>query len=399
MLSNCHSNYSFHYGILNPEELLQLAVRAGSRHVALTDVNSSAICLDFLRRAREFDIHPVVGIDFKVSAQTKYVALAKNNKGFEEINKHLSQQLMYHEEIPDRAPRFDHAYVIYPFDRLMKKTPSASGHSPFPGGEFPRAGHSPPGKEGCPVGAGWSLRENEFIGIQFTDLMRLQLSPWAKYKDKLVLLQPMTFRNKKDFNTHRLLRSIHNNCLLSRLPMEQQAAEKDIFWSCDQLREAYAEFPHILANTERLLEDCNVNFEFGNYAVSRNKRNYRESFQEDKDLLIKLSHEGLKYRYPKPNRVVMERLQKELDVIEQKKFFSYFLINHDIVSYSKHKGYFHIGRGSGANSLVAYLVGITDVDPIELDLYFERFINPSRKNPPDFDIDFSWRDRADVTRY
>ncbi|MFT5279697.1 MAG: DNA polymerase III alpha subunit, partial [Bacteroidia bacterium] len=108
MLSNCHSNYSFHYGILKPEELLEIAVRAGSRHVALTDVNSSAICLDFLRRAREFDIHPVVGIDFKVGAQTKYVALAKNNKGFEEINKHLSQQLMYHEEIPDRAPRFDH---------------------------------------------------------------------------------------------------------------------------------------------------------------------------------------------------------------------------------------------------------------------------------------------------
>lgn len=365
MLSNCHTHYSFHYGILNPEELLEIAVRAGSRHVALTDVNSSAICLDFLRRAREFDIHPVIGIDFKEGAKTKYVALAKSNKGFEEINKHLSQQLMYGEEIPDRAPRFNRAFVIYPFANAPKK----------------------------------KLRENEFIGIQFTDLMRLQLSPWLNRPEKLVLLQPMTFRNKKDFNTHRLLRSIHNNCLLSRLPADQQTLERDIFWSCDQLREAFAEFPHILSNTERLLEECNVNFEYSNYSVSRNKRYYRESFQEDKDLLVKLSHEGLKYRYSKPNRVVMERLQKELDVIEQKKFFSYFLINHDIVNYAKNKGYFHIGRGSGANSLVAYLIGITDVDPIELDLYFERFINPSRKNPPDFDIDFSWRDREDVTRY
>ena len=67
--------------------------------------------------------------------------------------------------------------------------------------------------------------------------------------------------------------------------------------------------------------------------------------------------------------------------------------------YARRKGYFHVGRGSGANSLVAYLLGITDVDPLELDLYFERFINLHRSSPPDFDIDFSWRDREDVTRY
>jgi len=165
------------------------------------------------------------------------------------------------------------------------------------------------------------------------------------------------------------------------------------------LREAFAEFPHIIENTERILQDCKVNFEFGNYAVSHNKQNYLGSFQEDRELLRKLAHDGLKYRYPNPNSTVLERLGKELNIIEQKKFFSYFLINHDIVNYARHKGYFHIGRGSGANSMVAYLIGITDVDPIDLDLYFERFINPSRRNPPDFDIDFSWRDREDVTRY
>ena len=80
-------------------------------------------------------------------------------------------------------------------------------------------------------------------------------------------------------------------------------------------------------------------------------------------------------------------------------YVPFFLINWDIVNYAKSKGYFHVGRGSGANSIVAYLLGITDVDPIELDLYFERFMNLYRKNPPDFDIDFSWRDREDVTQY
>jgi DNA polymerase-3 subunit alpha len=373
MLTNCHTYYSFHYGIVSPTQLLEIAVRAGARSVALTDVNSSAAGLEFLRQAREFDIHPVVGVDFKVGTQTKYVALARNNEGYKEINKHLSQQLMRActersrsgEEIPNEAPEFPNAYVIYP----LSNTPNRK------------------------------LKENEFIGVAPTELMRLQLSTRVNQKEKLVVLQPMTFRSKHDFNTHRLLRSIDNNCLLSRLPAEEQATEKDTFWSCDMLRNAFAEFPHIIQNTERLLEDCKVNFEFGNFEVSHNQHHFLGSFQEDKERLEQLCKDNLKYRYPNADQVVFERLKKELDIIEQKKFFSYFLINHNIVQYAKHKGYFHIGRGSGANSMVAYIIGITDVDPIELDLYFERFINPSRKNPPDFDIDFSWRDREDVTRY
>ena len=90
MLTNCHTYYSFHYGTVKPEELLKIAVRAGAQSVALTDVNSSAACLEFLRHAREFDLHPVVGVDFKVKTQTKYVALARTNEGYREINKHLS---------------------------------------------------------------------------------------------------------------------------------------------------------------------------------------------------------------------------------------------------------------------------------------------------------------------
>ena len=365
MLLNCHTHYSFHYGTVSPKQLLKIAVRAGAQSVALTDVNSSAACLEFLRQSREFDVHPVVGIDFKVKAQTKYVALARTNDGFKEINKHLSQQLMYGEETLDEAPDFSHVYIIYPLSNAPNRI----------------------------------LKSNEFVGVAPAELMRLRLSPWLTQKDKLVALQPMTFRSKYDFNTHRLLRSIDQNCLLSKLPTDQQTTEKDTFWSCEMLRDAFAEFPHIIQNTERLLQDCHVNFEFGNYEVSNNQHHFLGSFQEDKERLEQLCQQNLKYRYPNPNKTVLDRLKKELDIIEQKKFFSYFLINHNIVQYAKHKGYFHIGRGSGANSMVAYIIGITDVDPIELDLYFERFINPSRKNPPDFDIDFSWRDRADVTRY
>src|SRR5262249_53400215 len=86
-------------------------------------------------------------------------------------------------------------------------------------------------------------------------------------------------------------------------------------------------------------------------------------------------------------------------IINKLDFNAYFLITWDIIRYAKSKGYFHVGRGSGANSIVAYCLGITDVDPLELNLYFERFLNPHRSSPPDFDIDFSWSDRDDVFDY
>jgi DNA polymerase-3 subunit alpha len=88
-----------------------------------------------------------------------------------------------------------------------------------------------------------------------------------------------------------------------------------------------------------------------------------------------------------------------LDLIKKMGFVPYFLINWDIVSHARKQGFFYVGRGSGANSIVAYLLHITDVDPIELDLYFERFINLYRVNPPDFDLDFSWKDREAMTQY
>ena len=105
------------------------------------------------------------------------------------------------------------------------------------------------------------------------------------------------------------------------------------------------------------------------------------------------------YRYPEVNETILNRLEKELTLIKKMGFVSYFLINWNIVSHAQKKGFFYVGRGSGANSMVAYLLRITDVDPIELDLYFERFINLYRVNPPDFDIDFSWRDREEMTQY
>ncbi len=117
-----------------------------------------------------------------------------------------------------------------------------------------------------------------------------------------------------------------------------------------------------------------------------------------KYLLAKLAQDGLAFRY-RNNEVAKARVEKELKIIDELGFNAYFLIAWDIIRYAQSRGFYYVGRGSGANSIVAYCLQITDVDPIELDLYFERFLNPYRTSPPDFDMDFSWLDRDEVIDY
>ena len=116
-------------------------------------------------------------------------------------------------------------------------------------------------------------------------------------------------------------------------------------------------------------------------------------------MLRELATQGLHYRYPNYTFQTTQRLEKEMQMIYELGFTPYFLINWDICGFARENNYFYVGRGSGANSVVAYCLRITDVDPIHLDLYFERFINPHRSSPPDFDLDFSWQDRDHVTAY
>jgi DNA-directed DNA polymerase III PolC len=124
-----------------------------------------------------------------------------------------------------------------------------------------------------------------------------------------------------------------------------------------------------------------------------------ESKEEDEKLLRKLAYEGFKIKYPAEEENALKRIEKELKVIDQLNFSGYFLITWDIVRYSNSQGFMHVGRGSGANSIVSFCLGITDICPIELDLYFERFLNLNRKSPPDFDIDWSWQNRNTILEY
>ena len=365
MYLNTHTYYSLRYGTIKPEELLQIAKSNDVKTFALTDINSTTACIDFVRLALKYNIKPIVGVDFRNGVQQKFILLAKNNQGFQNINNYLSGFLhQKNYQIPSKPPLINNTFVIYPF----------STHTHF------------------------ELRDNEFIGVSIADISKIKFSKSKLPLKKLVILQTVSFQNKKGFNTHRLLRAIDNNTLLSKLPVTEQGSENNIMLSVDELCDHFRDFSQIIKTTKQLLNNCTIAFDFKN-TIPKNQKTYTSNEELDFRFMRKLAYQGLEYRYKKLGERIFNRLEKELKIIKEKQFVSYFLINWKILKYARSKNYYYVGRGSGANSIVAYLLRITDVDPIELDLYFERFINLYRKNPPDFDIDFSWRDRDDITNF
>lgn len=362
MLLNCKSWFSLTYGVMSPEQLLQEAMAQGITAMALTDINCTAGLSDFFRLAPQYKVRPVAGIEYRSGARILYIGIAQSNTGLYHLNELLTRHTRYGEALPLRPPPLPDVVFIHPF----------GNHVPT------------------------DLRADEYIGIRATDLNKARFSPIARKPEKLLALTSATFRHKRDHNVHRLLRAVDTNTLLTCTPPEHVADERELLVSEEQLFAQFALAPDLLQNTRRLLDQCDVHFGFGQ---PKNLRTWSGAAQRDRDLLLHEAQAGLVQRYGAGNAVAMARLEKELTVILQKDYVSYFLINWDLIQFAKRKGFFHVGRGSGANSIAAYALGITDVDPIELDLYFERFINPSRSSPPDFDLDFSWKDRDQVTQY
>ena len=361
MLYNCHSYYSLRYGTMDPEVLVKEAVKYRIPVLCMADINNTTGIIDFVKAAQNNGIKPIAGIDFRDGDRHLYTCLARNNEGFRELNEFLSFHLLKNIPLPKKPDRFNQAYVIYPFG---EKTVNELG-------------------------------DNEYIGVQPQHINRFRMTVSKRHFYKLVAVQPVTFAGQKDFILHKHLRAIDHNTLLSKITPEQMAGETEKFRIFEDLLVDFADFPEILHTTKKLIDDCSITFDF---TSSKNKKNFTQSRYDDKLLLEKLAIDGWRYRYGNDQEALL-RVKHELEIIDKLGFSAYFLITWDIVRYSMSRGFYHVGRGSGANSIVAYCLKITDVDPIELNLYFERFLNPKRTSPPDFDIDFSWRDRDEIQDY
>lgn len=361
MFINCHSYHSLRYGTISIEELVQQGVNSGTKVLALTDINTITGIYDFYKLCKEYGIKPVVGVEVRVENEFYYICLAKNRSSIGEVNRILTNYNCDEIEIPKTNPKLIDSYVIYPLSNLPEV-----------------------------------LFENEFIGVKPEELNLLIKPELKKLIGKMIVLQSVTFQTKREYNLHKILRAIDKNTLLTKLSEDDYCGENEKFISISDLSKKYEHYPEIIENTKRLLSDCKVELDF---STPKNKKYYTDSKQNDFKLLKQLAYKGLKQRYPNDNGDALARVEKELEVIDQLNFCGYFLITWDIIQYSNKMGFMHVGRGSGANSIVSFCLGITDICPLELDLYFERFLNLNRKTPPDFDIDWGWENRDTILRY
>lgn len=361
MFLNCHSFHSLRYGTLSIKELVKQASDLGIKELVLTDINTVTGIYDFKKECESVSIKPIAGVEVRKDGKLLYIAVAKEFSGIGEANAIITDYNCEGKELSEAAPEFENAIVVYPMSNI-------------------------------PV----ELKDNEFIGVRIEELNFLIRPEYQKFISKMVVLHPVTFSTHEEYELHKILRAIDHNILLSKLTKREVCRKSEYFMSEQDILKAFERYPEIVQRTKEVLQQCSFEFDFKKV---RNKQFYTKSKADDVKLLRRLAYSGLEKRYGNRHEIAKKRVEKELKVIDELNFCSYFLITWDIICYSNSMGFMHVGRGSGANSIVSYCLEITDICPLELDLYFERFLNLNRKSPPDFDIDWSWQNRDAMLEY
>jgi len=365
MFLNVHSHFSLRYGTMSIESLVAEAKSFGIKELVLTDINNSTGCMPFIMKCREEGLRPLIGIEFRKERHLLYVGIAKNKEGMKELNDFLSYYNLTQQDLPDTPPPFEHAYIVYPFERF-----------------------------------GRDLQANEYIGVRPFELNQLFGKDIIAIQHKLLAFNTVTFSGKLQYRFHEYLRAIDLSTLLGKVTDTDKCKKTEYFRTDEEIKSLYVACPYLLENTSLLLDSCSTEeYKFGGAINNKTIKTFTGSIASDEDLLAKIALTGMFRRYGSNHEQARAKIEAELKVIKEMSFCAYFLITWDIINYSKSLGFYHVGRGSGANSTIAYCLGITDVDPIELDLYFERFLNSKRSSPPDFDIDYSWDEREQVQQY
>lgn len=228
MYINCHSYHSLRYGTISLEELVSQAKACNITSMALTDINTITGIYDFTKACKNAGIKPIVGMELRDrDNRLLYIALAKQRSGIAEICSLLTSHNCAGEDLPAQSPHFEQVITVYPLSNVPEK-----------------------------------LNENEFVGIRPDQLNRLIRPEWTQMIDKLVILQPVTVSNKVEHNLHRILRAIDKNVILSKLTEDDICRNDEVMIPQHDLLEEYRDYPLLIANTLRVMESCNFEFEF-----------------------------------------------------------------------------------------------------------------------------------------
>lgn len=366
-----HSYFTLLKGTISPENLISKAVEYNLKAIAITDTNSMQGVIQFVKCAAENNIKPIIGclITGTQDENLYAILLTKNNKGYSDICKIITARKLNDDFslIKTLQNNLPNLFVISPSIKIV--------NSVHPKNDF----------------------YLELIAAKREKKNNRKRYEYANNKGiRTLATNPIYFLNQEDCDIHKTVTAIRLNTSIDNLTEEDTVDEEFYFKNPKSIKDKWLSLPEALNASEYVAENCNTDIKLNEYKFPLYSLPPGETSES---LLWKKSFKGLNKKYGKITDEIKNRLEMEFSVIKEMGFCDYFLIVWDIVNEAKSRGMLTIGRGSAANSLAAYCLGITQIDPIEQNLYFERFLNKVRSSPPDFDIDFSWKERDEIIKY
>ena len=405
-----HTEFSLLDGANKIKELPARAKELGMKAMAITDHGVMFGVVDFYKECKKVGIKPIIGCEVYVAPRTRFdkesnidnkyshlILLAKNETGYKNLSILVSMGFI---EGFYYKPRIDLELLEKYHDGLICLSACLAG-------SVNKAILKEDMEEAKRI-ALWHKKifgddyylEVQPNGLPEQVLVNQKLVELSKELDiPLVATNDSHYLKKEDAYIHEILLCIQTGKKMSDPDRMKMGADEFYVKSPEEMAEYFKNIPEAIENTVKIADKCNFDFEFGNtklpnYEVPKEYKTHADFFKE-------LCRTGLKRRYGEnPTKEVQDRLEYELSVIEKMGYVDYYLIVWDFINYAKtQKISVGPGRGSGAGSIAAYAMGITDIDPIKYNLLFERFLNPERISMPDFDIDFCYERRPEVIEY
>ena len=402
-----HSHYSLLNALPKVKELIEAAKANKMTSLALTDNTNFYGAIDFYQKCKDADIKPILGIDAYMSLRTRHdkqagvdkgwnrlVLLAKNNQGYKNLIALITKA---HLEGFYYKPRIDKELLEEYKEGLICILPSFSGN-------IVSALKSHDEKKALEL-LEWYKKtfspENFFIEITHhpeieghAESMKNLISFARKTQTNIVAAHDVYYISKEDRQARETLLSIQSSS-----PRSGNDGDEDFsFITQSQAREYFKELPDALENTQKIVDMCNIDITLGKDAWKFPDYHGADGKTPDEELREK-ALAGLSRRKLELNESNKKRIDYELEVISTKGYSKYFLVVSDLLRFAKENKILSNTRGSAAGSFVSYLIGITTVDPIALNLPFERFLNPERPSAPDIDMDFADSRRDEVIEY
>ena len=405
-----HSEFSLLDGANRIKDLPVRAKELGMNSIAITDHGVMYGAIDFYKACKKEGVKPIIGCEVYVAPRSrlqkepgidnKYyhlILLAKNNQGYKNLSKLVSLSFIdgYYYK-----PRIDHEILEQYSEGLVCLSACLAGevNQALLNGQTEKAEEV----------ALWHKKvfgEDYYIeiqnnGIREQVLANQKLIQLARKLDiPLVATNDAHYLKREDAYNHEVLLCIQTGKRMSDEDRMKFDTDELYVKSPEEMSDYFSAFPDAIENTVKIAEKCNVEFEFGhtilpNYDVT-------EGYATHYDFLKELCDNGLKKRYGDVlSKEIQDRADYELGIIKKMGYVDYYLIVWDFIHYAKTHGIpVGPGRGSGAGSILAYAIEITDIDPIKYGLLFERFLNPERISMPDFDDDFADTRRQEVIDY